>query len=204
MKQVVSHGLGTATSSLSPPRTDAFGDRGSFTRFQAVPHYLIGLICVLSTVNRKSIKVGEVLAVLQDIAMATTSFDDSLFIPGPSFHVELPPIDARHMFHFSRRLLFFRCSSDAQRDAQLAAFKTGIHGLLVRCPILGGVVTTLPPDEATAGKEDWRTIVPGRGIELVAKDLRGKGLVSLALLAGKYEDLLYGWGNGSTLSPQCS
>ncbi|KAJ7364202.1 hypothetical protein DFH08DRAFT_268384 [Mycena albidolilacea] len=106
--------------------------------------------------------------------MANTSFNDSVFIPGPSFHVDLPPLDARHMFHFSRRLLFFRCSSSDQRDAQLAAFKAGIKALLLRCPVLGGDVTPLPADKATEVTQDWRTIVPGRGIELVVKDLRGE------------------------------
>ncbi|KAF7374763.1 hypothetical protein MSAN_00361800 [Mycena sanguinolenta] len=101
-----------------------------------------------------------------------SSLNDTLFIPGPSFHVELPPIDARHMFHFCRRLLFFRCTSDAQREAQLAALRSGIQALLARCPVLGGVVTPLPPDEAAADKENWRAIVPGRGIELVVRDLR--------------------------------
>ncbi|KAJ6513083.1 hypothetical protein C8R45DRAFT_333998 [Mycena sanguinolenta] len=101
-----------------------------------------------------------------------SALNDARFIRGPSFHVDLPPIDARHMFHFCRRLLIFRCSSDAQREAQLAAFRSGIQALLARCPILGGVVAPLPPGEATADKTDWRTVVPGRGIELVVKDLR--------------------------------
>ncbi|KAK7033256.1 hypothetical protein R3P38DRAFT_2921634 [Favolaschia claudopus] len=100
--------------------------------------------------------------------------DEALFIPGPSFHVELPPIDARHLCYFSRRLLFFRCTSDAQRDIQLAAFKTGMKALLQRCPVLGGIIAPLPPGEATEDKKDWRTILPGKGIELVVRDLRGK------------------------------
>ncbi|KAJ7261812.1 hypothetical protein B0H12DRAFT_337616 [Mycena haematopus] len=125
--------------------------------------------------------------------MASTSFNDALFIQGPAFHVDLPPIDARHMFHFSRRLLFFRCTSDAQRDAQLAAFKTGIQALLVRCPILGGVVTPLPPDAATADKQDWRTIVPGQGIELVIKDLRKNIPAFEELEATNFPPLHFPW-----------
>ncbi|KAJ7112420.1 hypothetical protein C8R43DRAFT_151929 [Mycena crocata] len=105
--------------------------------------------------------------------MADSSFDNSVLLQGPSFHVDLPPIDARHMFHFSRRLIFFRCASSAQRDAQLAALKIGIQALLLRCPILAGVVTPLPPDEAVKGKQDWRTIIPGEGLELVIRDRRG-------------------------------
>ncbi|KAJ6507980.1 hypothetical protein C8R47DRAFT_64406 [Mycena vitilis] len=98
--------------------------------------------------------------------------NDTVLIPGPSFHVDLPPIDARHMFHFSRRLLIFRCTSPARRDAQLAAFKTGLRALLVRCPVLGGVIAPLPADVATDAKKNWRTILPGDGLELAVKDLR--------------------------------
>jgi len=126
--------------------------------------------------------------------MTDTYFNDTVFIPGPSFHVDLPPIDARHMFHFSRRLLIFRCTSSAQRDAQLAAFKTGIHALLQRCPILGGVVTPLPPDAASEDKKDWRTIVPDRGIELVVKDLRGSAIPSFEELeAANFPPLHFPW-----------
>ncbi|KAF8206254.1 hypothetical protein K438DRAFT_1816899 [Mycena galopus ATCC 62051] len=123
--------------------------------------------------------------------MADTTFNDALFIPGPSFHVDLPPIDARHMFHFSRRLLIFRCTSSSQRDAQLAAFKAGIKGLLLRCPILGGDVTLLPG--ATEYQQDWHTIVPGWGIELVVKDLRGKIPTFDELEAANFPPLHFPW-----------
>ena len=105
--------------------------------------------------------------------MADSSFfDDTVLIPGPSFHIDLSGLDERHPVHYSRRLLIFRCASSAQRDAQLAAFKTGLQALLLRCPILGGVVAPLPPDLAGDGQQDWRTIVPDRGIELIVRDLR--------------------------------
>ncbi|KAJ7030342.1 hypothetical protein C8F04DRAFT_1111167 [Mycena alexandri] len=98
--------------------------------------------------------------------MADSTFEETLLLEGPSFHLEFAPIDGRHMLHFARRLIIFRCTSAAQRDAQLAAFKTGLKALLLRCPLLAGVV--VPSNE----KEDWRTIVPGQGLELVVKDLR--------------------------------
>lgn len=38
--------------------------------------------------------------------------------------------------------------------------------------LLGGIVVPLPPDEVRDGKEDWCTIVPGKGMELIVRDLR--------------------------------
>jgi hypothetical protein len=111
--------------------------------------------------------------------MGDSSFkDERILISGPSFHVDLAGLDAFHPVHYSNRLLIFRCSSSAQRDAQLAALKTGVQALVNRCPMLGGIVVPLPPDEAKNGKEDWRTIVPDKGIELVVRDLR-KAMPSL-------------------------
>lgn len=107
--------------------------------------------------------------------MADSNFkDDSILISGPSFHVDLAGLDAFHPVHYSNRLMIFRCSSSEQRYAQLAAFKTGLQALVNRCPMLGGIVVPLAPDEAKDGKGDWRTIVPDRGIELVVGDLRTK------------------------------
>jgi hypothetical protein len=107
------------------------------------------------------------------MAMADSSFsNDEVFIQGPSFHIDLAPLDALHPVHYSPRLLIFRCASSAQRDAQLAALKTGLQALVSRCPILGGIVVTLPTDVATDSQQDWRTIVLGQGIELVVRDLR--------------------------------
>ncbi|MCJ1452273.1 hypothetical protein MMC28_002615 [Mycoblastus sanguinarius] len=105
--------------------------------------------------------------------MFESSFsDDTVLIPSPSFHIDLSALDARHPVHYSDRLLIFRCASSAQRDAQLAAFKTGLQALVLRCPILGGAIVPLPSDIASDGQEDWRTIVPDRGIELIVRDLR--------------------------------
>ncbi|KAJ6584898.1 hypothetical protein B0H19DRAFT_1107066 [Mycena capillaripes] len=126
--------------------------------------------------------------------MAGSSFNDAVVIPGPSFHVDLPALDARHMFHFSRRLLIFRCASSVQRDAQLAALKAGIRGLLLRCPVLGGIITRLPSDVATADKQDWRTIVPGKGLELVVKDLRADIPAFKDLEAEKFPPQHFPWG----------
>ncbi len=100
-----------------------------------------------------------------------SSFDDNVLIRGPSFHIDLAPEDARHPVVYSRRLLLFRCDSIAQRDDQLASLKTALHAFLSRCPFLGGTTAPLPPDEAKDGKEDWRTIVPGQGLELLVRDL---------------------------------
>ncbi len=105
--------------------------------------------------------------------MADSSFlDHTVLIPGLSFHIDLAALDARHPVHYSRRLLVFRCASSAQRDAQLAAFKAGLQALVLRCPILAGIVAPLPPDVASDGQQDWRTIVPDRGLELIVRDLR--------------------------------
>ncbi|KIW35421.1 uncharacterized protein PV07_02118 [Cladophialophora immunda] len=100
--------------------------------------------------------------------------EDNILIPVPSFHVELAALDALHPVHYSRRLLIFRCTSLAQRDAQLAALKVGLQALGLRCPILGGTITPLQPAEinTTNSNPDWRTIRPDPGIELVVKDLR--------------------------------
>jgi hypothetical protein len=105
--------------------------------------------------------------------MADSPFTDhTTLFSGPYFHVDLSGLDARHPVHYSQRLLIFRCSSSEQRDAQLAAFKTGLQALVERCPLLGGIVAPLSPDEARDGREDWCTIVPGKGMELIVRDLR--------------------------------
>ena len=104
--------------------------------------------------------------------MADSAFDGTVLIPGPSFRIDLSALDARHPVHYSRRLLIFRCASSAQRDAQLAAVKAGLQALVLRCPILGGLIVPMPPDVVSDGQQDWRTIVPDRGIELIVKDLR--------------------------------
>jgi hypothetical protein len=100
-----------------------------------------------------------------------SGLDDIVLIPGPSFHVDLSRLDACHPVHYSRRLLIFRCTSHAQRHAQLVAFKTGLQKLLLRCPLLGGLVVPLL-DDIRSEEDDWRTIIPGQGIELVVRDLQ--------------------------------
>lgn len=90
---------------------------------------------------------------------------------GPTFHIDLASLDARHPVHYSRRLLIFRCASPTLRDTQLAALKTGLQALVNRCPILGGTVVPPPPGDPSHGLEDWRTIVPGPGLELIVRDL---------------------------------
>ena len=109
---------------------------------------------------------------IQALDSCVMSFNETVLIPGSSFYVDLAALDARHPIHYSRRLLIFRCISSTQRDEQLAALKTGLQALISRCPILGGKIVALPPEDAVNGKEDWRTIVPDKGIELVVKDLR--------------------------------
>lgn len=104
--------------------------------------------------------------------MADSFSEGSILIPGPSFHIDLAALDACHLVYYSRRLLIFPCASASQRDAQLAAFKSGVRALVQRCPILGGLVVPLPPDLASKNQPNWRTIVPDQGIELVIKDLR--------------------------------
>jgi hypothetical protein len=107
--------------------------------------------------------------------MADSYFkDESILISGPPFHVDLAGLDAFHPVHYSSRLMIFRCSSSTKRNAQLTALKAGLQGLVNRCPMLGGIVVPLPPDQVQVGKEDWRTIVPDKGIELVVRDLRLK------------------------------
>ena len=132
--------------------------------------------------NRNGSNWYKLLDELQSKDMAEHSFrDHNVFIPGPSFHVELAALDALHPVHYSRRLLIFRCESSTQRAAQLIALKSGLQDLVSRCPILGGIISPLPPDEAHDVHEDWRTILPGQGLELVVRDLRIK-LVSFAEL----------------------
>jgi hypothetical protein len=112
--------------------------------------------------------------------------DDVVLITGPSFHIDLTALDACHPVHYSRRLMIFRCASSAQRDAQLSAIKTGLKGLVSRCPILGGVVAP-PPDGSDHGRPDWRTILPGEGLELVVRDLRSKIVSFEALEAVNFD-----------------
>lgn len=88
--------------------------------------------------------------------------------PGPSFHVDLAALDSLHPVHYSRRLLIFHCTSQAQREAQLAALKAGLQALVQHCPILGGLIVPLTSDD----QQQWRTINPGEGLELVVQDLR--------------------------------
>ncbi|KAJ9608902.1 hypothetical protein H2200_006673 [Cladophialophora chaetospira] len=103
--------------------------------------------------------------------MAHSPFrEQSIVVPGPSFHVDLAAIDALHLIHYSRRLLIFRCDSTSQLDAQLNALKTATRALVQRCPILGGVVAPLPPGDGA--DPNWRTILPGDGLEVVVRDLR--------------------------------
>ena len=98
--------------------------------------------------------------------------DEAIFIQGQSFQVNLSGLDARHPTVYSRRLLIFRCTSSTQYETQLAALKAGLQTLVLRCPILGGIIVPLPPDEAKDGKDDWRTIKPDKGIEFITRDLR--------------------------------
>ncbi|EXJ64519.1 hypothetical protein A1O7_00855 [Cladophialophora yegresii CBS 114405] len=99
--------------------------------------------------------------------------DETMVFSGPPFHVDLAALDALHPIHYSRRLLIFRCTSPAQHDAQLSALKTASKELVQRCPILGGIVAPLPLEEGKDVEDpNWRTILPGDGMELVVKDLR--------------------------------
>src|ERR1700742_5333327 len=105
--------------------------------------------------------------------MADSSFrDGAMVFPAPSFHVDLAALDALHPIHYSRRLLIFRCGSAAQLDAQLGALKTAAKALVQRCPMLGGIVSPLPAEDAINVDPNWRTILPGEGMELIVRDLR--------------------------------
>jgi len=124
----------------------------------------------------------------------SSSFNhNNVLVRRPSFHIDLAALDARHPVHYSRRLLLFAGASVAQRDAQLAALKTSLQVLLSRCPVLGGTIVPLPPDEAKDGKEDWRTIVPGQGVELIVRDLSSVMVSFEELEAAEFpaEDLPY-------------
>jgi len=94
------------------------------------------------------------------------SLEGSTWIAGPDFHVDLGPLDARHPEHYSRRLLIFRCGSSDQRNAQINALKAGLRRLVRRCPPLAGSVE--PQQDA-----GFRLcgIAPGKGLELVVKDM---------------------------------
>ncbi|TKA48272.1 hypothetical protein B0A54_01765 [Friedmanniomyces endolithicus] len=98
--------------------------------------------------------------------------EGSTFFSGPDFHIDLPAIDALHPVHYGRRLLIFRCVSTEQRRAQLTTLKAGLQALVRRCPILGGTVVPQPPNEAFGSQPIWRNIEPGKGLELVVRDLR--------------------------------
>lgn len=101
------------------------------------------------------------------------TLDDIIVIAGPSFHVDLPAIDARHPVHYSRRLSIFRCASDADLEAQITSLKCGLEVLVRKCPILSGSVTPRSEDAPQSEDKDWATIAPGQGVELVVRDLRG-------------------------------
>ena len=136
---------------------------------------------------------------------ADLSFKDEIvLISGPSFNLDLAGLDAFHPVHYSNRLLIFRCASSEQRDAQLAALKIGLQALVNRCPMLGGIVVPLPPDEAKNGKEDWRTIVPDKGIELVVRDLQTKLASFDELEAANFQALQLPYDLLTTVPPDIS
>lgn len=101
--------------------------------------------------------------------MTETILEEVSIVKGVTFDVDLAALDARHVLHYSRRLLFFDCASSSQRDAQLVALKAGLKSLLQKCPVLGGIVAA--PEITEPEDPLWRKIVPGPGIELVVKDL---------------------------------
>jgi len=119
--------------------------------------------------------------------MTSPSIEKVIIINGPDSHIDLSALDARHVLHYSRRLLFFSCTTSAQHDAQLTALEKGLESLLKRCPILGGIVAAPNKD----GNDPLaRGIVPGPGIELNVKDL-GTSMPSLAELAEDNFDSRY-------------
>jgi hypothetical protein len=104
--------------------------------------------------------------------MAESFVEEEILIEGPRFHVDLAALDACHPVHYSRRLLIFQCNSSTDRYTQLSALKAGLKQLILLCPTLGGIVAPLPTDATLDGRPEWRTILPGKGIELIVKDLR--------------------------------
>ena len=107
--------------------------------------------------------------------MAHPPFKDETYVfEGPTFQVDLPATDALHPIHYSRRLLIFRCDTDTQRNEQLGILKTAVAKLVQRCPLLGGIVAPPPSDEEKTSDPNWRTILPGEGLELIVKDLRDR------------------------------
>ncbi|KAH8674216.1 hypothetical protein BX600DRAFT_227139 [Xylariales sp. PMI_506] len=115
--------------------------------------------------------------------------EGSVFVTSPAFHIDLAALDACHPVHYSRRLLLFRCASPEQYATQLAALTTGLKALVARFAVLGGTIAPLPADEAAAAHAppEWRTILPGPGLELITRDLRQE-MPSLAELeAGGFQ-----------------
>ncbi|KAF2151578.1 hypothetical protein K461DRAFT_268730 [Myriangium duriaei CBS 260.36] len=91
---------------------------------------------------------------------------ETTFVPGPSFEIDLAPLDALHPTVWVCRLLVFKCKSVEQRDAQLLAFKKGLQELVLLCPVLGGQIAL-----ANHGIEAKYDLLSGRGITLVVRDL---------------------------------
>jgi trichothecene 3-O-acetyltransferase len=114
--------------------------------------------------------------------MALTKSTQSILFPSPSFHVDLAALDALHPVHYSRRLLLFSCDQES-REAQIEALQVGARALAQRCPILGGMVTGFHPQQTyNIVNLNWRTIVPGAGIELIISD-QSDALPSFEVLA---------------------
>lgn len=93
------------------------------------------------------------------------------YITGPPAHFDLIYSDVWLPPLYSRRILCFQLPQESTHEIALEILKRGVQSLVDGTPVLGGQVVFVPGEEREDGVP-WKAIRPGKGIELVVKDLR--------------------------------
>ncbi|KAF2215504.1 hypothetical protein CERZMDRAFT_82500 [Cercospora zeae-maydis SCOH1-5] len=95
----------------------------------------------------------------------------SVFLTGPEPTLKLVPNDIWLPGLYSRRVLCFALPPSSSQDKVVDIFQRAMKALVQGTPELGAtsiIVQNAAPHDAT---KPWRELAPGRGIELVIKDL---------------------------------
>jgi len=93
------------------------------------------------------------------------------YITGPPAHFDLVYSDVWLPPLYSRRILCFKLPQDSSHQRAIEILKRGLQSLVDGTPELGGQVVFVPGEEREDGVP-WKALRPGKGIELVVKDLR--------------------------------
>lgn len=95
----------------------------------------------------------------------------SIFITGPEPQLKLVPNDVWLPGLYSRRILCFELSPNSSRDQVIDVVRRGLQALVTGTPELGATSVVVPDAAPHDSSQPWRALVPGKGIELVIKDL---------------------------------